>query len=346
MIRAWIVQALAAAGILLAFEACASPGTRGAAGFQRASRMPDLSGLAWIEGDLFLAVHDAKLSDEADLPRVSLLRLPTGLDGILWEPLPVVFPGEKSSDLESAARIPGEAGGRVRVLLAESTEEQAEKPFSRRIFVAEVDGERVEIVDHVLWPVSTKNVEATAVAEIGGALLFLFAERAEGEGSSEIRFAEMTLEPLGFGAFESAGAFTSPGPTGPIARPVSALEIDAAGAIYAASAEDPDDDNGPFRSVVYRIGRVVVENGQGSVALDPEPTRLAVLDGFKVESLAVREEPGRLQRGQLLVPLSNPETSQLAGEEVGLSLDPVEIECAAASSDDGDSVGQIPIPRE
>jgi hypothetical protein len=294
MTRSWTVRSLAAAGILLV-AACASPGKRGAggeAGFQRASRMPDLSGLAWIEGDRFIAVHDAKLPDEADLPRVSLLRLPTGLDGILWKPLPVAFPGEKSSDLESAARIPGEIGGRVRVLLAESTEEEAEKPFSRRIFLAEVDGERVEIVDHAPWPVPTVNVEAIAVAAVEGTLLFLFAERAEGEGSSEIRFAEMTLEPLGFGAFESAGAFTSPGPTGPIARPVSALEIDAAGAIYAASAEDPDDDSGPFRSAVYRIGRVVVENGRASVSLDPEPTRLAILDGLKVESLAAREELG------------------------------------------------------
>ena len=147
-------------------------------------------------------------------------------------------------------------------------------------------------MDHAPWPVPTKNVEATAVAEVGGTLLFLFAERAEGEGSSEIRFAELTLDPLRFGAFESAGAFTSPGPTGPNARPVSALEVDAAGAIYAASAEDPDDDSGPFRSAVYRIGRVGAENGRASVSLDAGPTLLAVLDGLKVESLAVRERQG------------------------------------------------------
>ncbi len=287
-------RSLAIVGLLLFAGVCAFPpaGTGDGAGFRRASSLPDLSGLAWIEGDLFLAVHDAKLPDEADLPRVSLLKLPTGLDGILWQPLPAAFPGEKSSDLESAARIPGWDGSRARVLLVESTEEQAEKPFLRRIFLAEVDGERVEIVDHALWPVPTKNVEATAVAEVGRTLLFLFAERAEGQGSTEIRFAEMTLEPLRFGAFETAGVFTSPGPTGRVARPVAAPGVDAGGTIYVASAEDPGVDNGPFRSAVYRIGRVVSENGRASVALDAGPRLIAVLDGLKVESVAARERPG------------------------------------------------------
>jgi hypothetical protein len=258
----------------------------------RASLLPDVSGLAWIGGDRFLAVHDAKVPEEADFPRVSLLRLPTGLDGIQWTSHSLAFPGEQSSDLESVARIPGETGGRVRVLLAESTEEQAEKPFARRIFLAEVDGEKVSIVDHVLWPVPTVNVEAIAVAELGGSLVFLFAERAHGEPSSEIRWAELTLEPLAFGVFRSAETFASPGPTGPTARPVSALEIDAAGAVYAASAQDPDDDSGPFRSAVYRIGRVVAADGGPTVELDVQPTLLGTLDGLKVESLAVREEPG------------------------------------------------------
>jgi hypothetical protein len=267
-------------------------GEPGAIASGRASLLPDVSGLAWIGGDRFLAVHDAKVPEEADLPRVSLLRLPAGLDGIRWTPLSIAFPGEQSSDLESAARIPGETDGVVRVLLAESTEEQAEKPFSRRIFLVEVEGERVEVVEHVRWPVPTVNVEAIAVAELGGKRVFLFAERAHGQPSSEIRWTEMTLEPLAFGPFRSAGVFASPGPTGPMARPISALEVDANGAIYAASAEDPDDDSGPFRSAVYRIGRLVAADGAPTVELDAQPTLLGTLEGLKVESLAAREEPG------------------------------------------------------
>jgi hypothetical protein len=297
------LRSLAAAGALLAIGACASrqagsaPHATGAAddlGFRRASTLPDLSGLVWIGGDRFLAVHDSKFPEEADRPRVSLLEVSGGPEGILWNPLPVVFPTQPSSDLESAARIPGEVGGRVRVLLVESGEEVSGQPLPQRLFLAEVEGESVEIVDHAVWPVGTRNIEATAVADVGGTLLLLYAERAHGEGSTEFLFAEIELDPFHFGTFESAGAFTSPGPTGPIARPVTALEIDASGAIYVASSEDPDDDDGPFRSAVYRIGRVSWVDGRASVVLDAAPTLLGVLDGLKVEGLAVRERPGEV----------------------------------------------------
>ena len=255
--------------------------------WQRAETLPDLSGLAWLGDDRFLAVHDAKYPDEADWPRVSLIRLTGGAEGLEWQPISVPWGDTPSDDLESAARIPG-GGDRPRVLLVESTEKQAERPFARRIYVAEVDGESIAIVDRTTWPVPTVNVEGAAVADVGGKLLFVYAERAHGQASTEIRFAELKLDPLAFGAFRSAGSFASPGPTGPTARPVSALEVDEAGTLYAASAEDPDDDNGPFRSAVYRIGRVVADGG-GKVGLDAEPVLLGIFDGLKVESLAARE---------------------------------------------------------
>ena len=291
------VLALVAVGVALTLAACATGPERvlrlesAATANSRASLLPDVSGLAWIGGDRFLAVHDAKFPDEASFPRVSLLDRPVDLAGIRWTPLAVGFPGNPASDLESVARVPGPAD-RPRVLVAESTEEVAEKPFSRRIFLLEVTAESVVVLDHADWPVPTRNVEGVAVSEAGGSLVFLFAERAHGERSSEIRWAEMTLEPLAFGPFRSAGAFASPGPTGPIARPVSALEVDAGGAIYAASAADPDDDSGPFRSAVYRIGRVITADGRPAVELDAQPTLLGRLDGLKVESLAAREMPG------------------------------------------------------
>ena len=77
-------------------------------------------------------------------------------------------------------------------------------------------------------------------------------------------------------------------------RAIVALDVDGEGNIYAASTLDPegladDPDNGPFRSVVHRIGRV----GGGRPVLDAKPEVLAVLDGVKVESLAVRERDGR-----------------------------------------------------
>jgi hypothetical protein len=291
-IRELLALSLALAGAACATRSATFPsGEIGATARARASLLPDVSGLAWIGGDRFLAVHDAKFPDEPGLPRVSLLEISVDLSGIHWTPVAVDVPGNPPSDLESATRVPS-SGGRVIVLIAESTEEVVEKPFSRRLFLLEVTDDSVAVLDHAEWPVPTRNVEGTAVFEAGGTLVFVFAERAHGAPASEIRWAEMTLEPLAFGPFWSAGAFASPGPTGPMARPVSALEVDASGALYAASSEDPDDDNGPFRSAVYRIGRVVTTAGRPAVELDPRPALVGTVDGFKVESLAAREEPG------------------------------------------------------
>lgn len=262
----------------------------------RASTLPDVSGLAWMGGDRFLAVHDAKVPEEAGLPRVSVLELPTGIDGVLWQVQEIEFPEEQSNDFESIARIPGT----MNVLLVESTEEQDEKPFSRRIFLARFTLHGVEITDVVKWPVETRNVEGTAVAKVGGQLIFLYAERAQGEDTTEIHFAKLQLDPL---VLESAGTFSSPGPIGDKARPVTAMDVDSEGVVYVASAEDPGDDNGPFRSAVYAIGQVVEEGSRAQVALYDEPLQLALLDGLKVESLAVRELPG--QQPELYVGLDD-----------------------------------------
>jgi hypothetical protein len=152
-------------------------------GFRPVQRLLDLSGLAWVGGDTFLAVHDAKNPDELHRVRVSLLMLPQSLEGLLWKPLRLRFPGGASSDLESAARIPGTD----HVLLAESGDDAG---AFQRIFLAEVVGTRVAVTDVIEWSWFTDvfNVEATAVAETETGYLFIWAERASGEQSTEIGF--------------------------------------------------------------------------------------------------------------------------------------------------------------
>jgi hypothetical protein len=78
-------------------------------------------------------------------------------------------------------------------------------------------------------------------------------------------------------------------PVGKGARSIVALAVDTDGFIYSASAFDPGNDDGPFRSVVWRIGKMIAdEDGNPRVELG-EGKRLATLDGLKVESIAVRE---------------------------------------------------------
>jgi hypothetical protein len=249
--------------------------------------IPDLSGLAWLGGDRFLAVHDAKNPDELDSPRLSILTLPDSLGGIEAEVVDVEWPDPQgpSSDLESADRVPGTD----RVIFAESGDDGGD---FQRIFLAEYSDGEVEIVDHIDWPRPVYNVEGLAVGRVGDELVFLYAERAQGEPSTEIRWAPLHLDPLRVGSF-SRVTFSNPEPVGPDSRPVSALTADSEGTLYASSAIDPDRDGGPFTSAVWSIGELIEGEDGPDVELATEPELLGRADGFKVESVSVREHGDR-----------------------------------------------------
>ncbi|NUQ63638.1 MAG: hypothetical protein HUU20_14270 [Pirellulales bacterium] len=248
----------------------------------------DLSGMAWVEEDLFLAVHDGKNEpDEIAWPRVSLVRLPKfELEGIRWRNLDVAFPGPqgRSHDLESVCRIPGSRA----FLLCESGQKTRKY---RRIFHAVLDNENLRIDSYIPWPVEITNVEASAVARVGGQFVFLYAERAEGLASTDIRWAKLSLEPLKIGEFQAV-SYEAEDPTGERARPIVAMDVDSDGLIHIVSAYDSGNDDGPYRSVAWRIGKVSADTqGMPKVELC-ERQRLGTLDGLKVESICVRETPG------------------------------------------------------
>ena len=249
--------------------------------------LPDISGMAWMMDDLFVVVHDVKHHKSLQQPRVSLLRLPDGTAGIQLRNLAPAWPsaGGAAHDLESIARIPDSR----ELLLVESGDEGSE---FRRIFHGRLNGERLQLVNALTWPLPVRNVEGSAVARVGERLIFLYAERAHDQATTSIRWADLTLDPLRLGRFQQV-PFASPETRGPHSRPVSALEVDRQGNLYAASTVDSGDNNGPFRSKVWRIGRITGENeGRPRVILDADPQLLATLDGLKVEALAIREMAG------------------------------------------------------
>ncbi len=263
-----------------------------------ATTLYDLSGLAPVtglccKGDAMpaarvLAIFDGKNPDELDRPRVAVASIrPTAL-GVTWQPLAIDWPTDGlgvPSDLESATAVPGTN----RFIVAESGDDAG---IYTRLFLIELAmdvpdrGRLVEVVD---WPVPIVNVEGMAVAQVGERLVFVYAERADGSASTAIRWAPMTMDPLAFGDFSEV-LFTSPAARGPGDRPVSAIEISANGTIHVASAHDPGDDAGPFRSTVWRIGSVV-DDGGPRVVLTEMPALVATLDGLKAESLAVVVAP-------------------------------------------------------
>ena len=240
----------------------------------------DVSGIAWAGADSFLVVHDAKTPDEDGRARVSLVRFSEGAAPD-WTPLAVAWPpgGPPSHDLESIARIPGTA----LYLLAESGDDGTDR---QRIFVVDL-GTGGAVREVAAWPEPVFNVEGSAAFRRGGALYFAFAERAHGEAQTEVVWGRLSLDPFGF---EAGGRAPVPNPLpGPDARPVSALDVTPDGRLLAAAASDPGDD-GPFRSGVWEVGRIV-EDGAGRVHLRPHarPVAAAVLDGVKVEGVTVVE---------------------------------------------------------
>ena len=257
-----------------------------------ANTLPDLSGLAWVDGDRFLAVHDSKNPDEKERPRVSFVWLPGSPDGISWEPLEVDWqsPSGLSNDLESIARIPSTQ----RFLLIESGEKSFAGQQCKRIFLAELERARLKIISVTNLP-AVKNIEGATVARLDKRLIFIFAERSDHRPSTDIQWAELQVAPLQLGTVQRT-RFTPVGFTGKNWRPVSAIESDHQGRLFVATAFDTDDDNGPFRSVIWHIGQVKPDTGKRSkVVLKATPERLAILDGLKVESLAIRESVGKLE---------------------------------------------------
>lgn len=258
-----------------------------------ASTLLDISGVDWIENDLFVAVHDGKNNaEERGRPRVSLLLLPADVaappelarsaaGGVYYRDLEVAWPTDTPNDLESIARIPGTR----QMLLAESGDDNS--PF-QRIFLATLTPAYQLLINEVVpWPTPVFNVEATAVFDLGGQLFFAYAERAEGLSQTEIRWARMDLNPLRFGSFSSARY--APHVKGPGLRPVVALDVAATGEVYAATAYDSGEDNGPFRSFVSCIGRFRSARG-GNAQFVPSGhfADVAQQDGFKIEGVALR----------------------------------------------------------
>ena len=93
-------------------------------------------------------------------------------------------------------------------------------------------------------------------------------------------------------------AFAQPDPAR-FNRVIVGLDVDSRGLIYSVSAFDPenadppvsdDPDNGPYAAGVYVIGSIQGESGTAEIELLPTPTLLGMVDGFKVESVAVKKD--------------------------------------------------------
>ena len=262
-------------------------------GLNRRATTPlaDLSGMVWVGGNRFIAVHDAKVEDEFFKPRVAALRLPRDSRGLTYKDSRVSYRRETPNDLESVAAIPGTN----QVLLVESGDGKHD-PSVQRIFKADVKQNGVRIRSVTQWPFPITNVEGTAVAHLGETHVFLYAERADNLPSTELSWVVFDPKKMEFASTADSVTFESPDPAR-FNRVIVGLDVDSDGLIYSVSAFDaeaaglPDPDNGPFAAGVYLIGQLKWVAGKPQVELHDPPICLAMVDGFKVESVAVRQDP-------------------------------------------------------
>ncbi|MFI7240645.1 hypothetical protein [Streptomyces qinglanensis] len=259
----------------------------------------EFSGIAWLAtrkratvpgGDeepreVFLVCHDTRDNDaERDLPRLSLVRTPVDPRGIDVQELDVDFPSVPN-DLESIARVPG----RDEALLVESNADGDDPDPT--IYLARWDRKlNIRIAGSAPWPSTPQplvNVEATAVATIGGHDYFVYAERAEGSDTTLVNMTRLRISRSGritFGTEWVSVPFTAAQPPG--ARPASGMDIDDEGNLYISAAYDPGD-LGPFDSAVYRAARIRPGGPLGAELVPMRPQLLARSSGLKVEGVAL-----------------------------------------------------------
>jgi hypothetical protein len=195
-----------------------------------------------------------------------------------------------SGDFESIARIPGTKS----FLLVESGEGIHEGQRFNRVFLIRIENAQPVVDSFGELPNFFKNIEGSAVARLGDRLVFICGERGDHRAASEVYWTELKVNPIRFGSFRKA-YFKPVGFSGRNKRPVSAIEVDSLGRVFIASAYDPENDNGPFQSVIWRAGRIRVDRKEVVLVFHARPLRLATLDGLKVESLAVREASGIIE---------------------------------------------------
>lgn len=210
--------------------------------------LPDLSGLVWLKEDSFLAVHDSKSLDP-NQPRVSLINLPQSSKGVEWQPLKIDWEnvGGISMDLESITNIPETN----LFILGESSNY---KKHRGRLFLMKFENSTLKPIAVTNWPKDIIDIEAIATTKINNQAYFFYAERGADQPSTNICWTTLSLEPFKIGKCHPT-QFSTADPT-PRIRQISDIKIDASGNIYIASAFDPNQDNGPFKSSVWKIGKV------------------------------------------------------------------------------------------
>jgi hypothetical protein len=264
-----------------------------------ADEFPSSSGMAVLDSEHVLLVDDTKDKPElAERPRLRVAKLIPG--GTVIEPVAEDWgEGPRPNDLEAVAPIPGQPG---RFLVCESG--TGGPPYGRIFYIhvtQDGTGWRSTTFGRAQLPLGVLHGELEGMAlgaKSSGGLVLILSERGGGGPYSPawLWWGDFDLSTGAFSRSEDAmyGMQLSwPGKTYyPNARPCTDLYLDPSGYLWASGAQDMGD-QGPFRSVVYRIGRFD-PNVSYPVQYEMNPDLVWRIDGLKIEALGPAVSSGSI----------------------------------------------------
>lgn len=254
------------------------------------------SGMEQIDRESYLVVHDLKAHEEGN--RIGILKIQKGKSPA-YSPVLVndwKHADGKASDLESVCSLPGKD---AEYLLAESGDWEG---MYGRIFHVKLKGETAEVLNVYHLPIFKGRTEADPDGDnyegmvcIGraDAIFVVMGERGGSKtyrnGVLRIGVLQYNKSILSWDDYKNAAIdISAPGywDNSNIKRSIADLHIDREGVIWAAATEDKDDDEGPFKSVIYRAA--LVSNQDNPIPVTPITNKQSswVIDGFKVEALS------------------------------------------------------------
>jgi hypothetical protein len=262
------------------------------------SRLEGFSGMVKTGKDQYLAVYDRKnKSTDERLGRITIAK-----EGTFHQPIAVAdWKGERPNDLEGVCRLPsGEFLAAESGVREEQLKDETEpKPRYGRLFRLALSGDGAEVRQVYAGAkvlISTKagkgdDYEGLLCVPSGNKILIVQGERGGSKpyphGVLRWGWLDLQKDELTFAADGLSGLEVKT-PTkdlpGTERRDIADLYAGKDGIIWAAAATDGGD-SGPFRSYIYKLGKLQPEQNP-PIALEKDLAPVWIIDGFKTEALA------------------------------------------------------------
>ena len=257
------------------------------------SAIPDISGIAPIGPDAYLVVHDAK-AHKVKKARIGLISINRKNEKLAYTQLK--FPKTltpPTSDLEGICRVPNRAN---EFLVNESGYWEGKYG---RVFHIKITGENITIINTMQLPVINGQFEGIAcMPASGNSITILLGQRGGNAANPHgaIKWGNYNLGSHQIKWSSNKIPVTAPNPWhSKRLRGITGLSIDKDGTLWASAAIDLDKDLGPFRSLVYTLGKVS-KNSTPPVFISANH-KVWIMDGIKIEGVTTGFDKASISYG-------------------------------------------------